>query len=604
MENEKKIQIKIDGNTCSINYPDESQILKSKISGQSSLCASLTNIEDLTLTISKTTEDFINNNSININKKNIKSYNINSNEKSKLEITNVSVFNSDKKNETSSYKKTPINQFNNIQNIDEKNNNNSNSNKMYEKDLKDSVIKKLNFDLCDSVKETETVKNKQEESKSSFTDNISKNLNERYFMHEKNINNNNNNSIIITNNNENENNKSNNIATNSFEIINKNENENSNGKYITVNKSLKYFKNRCKSFNKDRKINNRISVDSNGSSQYNKNINQENSAKNIIVNINNNLFQNNSNSKITVNKSNFIINEHININSNTNLYNDYIEKKEKLKMYFDKYYESKCSIKTSNLKLKAGNNLFQLKKEQKLNQLIKIEENSEIEEKSNNNNNNLISNKDYILKTNKKLFPQLSSANSFNNSNSKKKLGMVQLSSTKKNYYFQTPSTSNIKGGNSTTSTKKSTFSSDLNSPIISISSNKTGSAPRIDNKDIITKLYYNNSSSKDIIHNKENENLNNNKMKRKKSDFIVDREIEAVKYFLKKHNTDLKNVMRINNKKIQTLLNGKNINHTHFFNNNTVNKFNEINEFKQFIQKNQFDKELLKTIKKKGSFH
>ena len=597
MENEKKIQIKIDGDTCSINYPDESQILKSKISGQSSLCGSFTNIDDLTLTISKTTEDFINNNSININKNNINQYNINSNEKSKLEITNVSVFNSDKKNDISSYKKTPINQNNNFQNLNDKNNNN---NKIYEKNLKDSVIKKLNFDLCDSVKETETVKEKEEENKSTITDNISKNLNERYFVHEKNINNNNN-SIITTNNYDNENNKSNNIVTNSFEIINKNENENSNGKYITVNKSLKYFKNRCKSFNKDRKINNRISVDSNGSSQINKYINQENSAKNILVNINNNLFQNNSNSKITVNKSNFIINEHININGNNNQYNNYIEKKEKLKMYFDKYYESKCSIKASNLKLKTGNNLFQLKKEQKLNQLIKIEENSETEEKS--NNNNLVSNKDSILKTNKKLFPQLSSTNSFNNSNCKKRLGMAQLSSTKKNYYFQTPSTSNIKSGNSTTSTKKSTFS-DLNSPIISISSNKTGSAPRIDNKDFITKLYYNNSSSKDIIQNKENENLNNTKMKRKKSDFIVDREIEAVKYYLKKHNTDLKNVMRINNKKIQTILNGKNINHTHFFNNNAVNKFNEINEFKQFIQKNQFDKELLKTIKKKGSFH
>lgn len=593
MENEKKIQIKIDGNTCSINYPDESQILKSKISGQSSLCCSLNNLDDLTLTISKTTEDFINNNSNNINKKSIKAYNINSNEKSKLEITNVSVFNSDKKNEASSIKNTPINQINNFQNLNEKNNNNSN--KIYEKDLKDSVIKKLNFDLCDSVKETEIVNKKQEENKSSFTDNISKNLNERYFIHEKNINNN---SIIITNNNDNENNKSNNIVTNSFENINKN--ENSNGKYITVNKSLKYFKNRCKSFNKDRKINNRISVDSNGSSQYNKNINQENSAKNIIVNINNNLIQNNSNSKITVNKSNFIINKHININSNNNQYNEYIDKKEKLKMYFGKYYESKCDLKSSNLKLKSGNNLFQSKKEQKLNQLIKVEENSE--EKP-NNNNNFNSNKDYILKTNKKIFPQLSSANSFNSSNNKKKSGMIQLSSTKKNYYFQTPSTSNIKGGNSTTSTKKSKFSSDLNSPIISISSNKTGSAPRIDNKDIITKLYYNNSSSKDIIQNKENENLNNTKLKRK-SDFIIDREIEVVKYFLKKHNTDLKNVMRINNKKIQTLLNGKNNNHTNFFNNNTVNKFNEINEFKQFIQKNQFDKELLKTIKKKGSFH
>ena len=594
MENEKKIQIKIDGNTCSINYPDESQILKSKISGQSSFCGSFTNIDDLTLTISKTTEDFINNNSNNLNKKYINVYNKNSDEKSKLEITNVSVFYSDKKNETSSYKKTPINQINNFQNLNEKNDNN-NSNKIYEKDLKDSVIKKLNFDLCDSVNETETVKKKQEENKSSFTDNISKNLNERYFIHEKNVNNN---SIIITNNNDNENIKSNHLVTNSFENINKN--ENSNNKYITVNKSLKYFRNRCKSFNKDRKINNRISVDSNGSSQYNKNNNQENSSKNIIVNINNNLLQNNSNPKIIVNKSNFIINEHININGNNNQYNEYLEKKEKLKKYFDKYYESKCSIKTSNLKLKTGNNLLQLKKDQKLNQLIKIEENSG--EKSNNTNFN--SNKDYILKTNdKKLFPQLSSTNSFNNSNTKKRSGIIQLSSTKKNYYFQTPSTSNIKGGNSTTSTKKSKFSRDLNSPIISISSNKTSSAPRIENKDIITKLYYNNSSSKEIIQNKENENINNKKLKRK-NDFIIDREIEVVKNFLKKHNTDLKNVMRINNKKIQTLLNGKNANHTNLFNNNTINKFNEIKEFRQFIQKNQFDKELLKTIKKKGSFH
>ena len=30
----------------------------------------------------------------------------------------------------------------------------------------------------------------------------------------------------------------------------------------------------------------------------------------------------------------------------------------------------------------------------------------------------------------------------------------------------------------------------------------------------------------------------------------------------------------------------------------------NEINEFKQYIQQNQFDKELLKNIKKRGSFH
>ena len=65
MENEKQIEIKIDGNTCMINYQDESQILKSKISSQNSLCGSFANIDDLTLTISKTTEDFLNNNNSN-----------------------------------------------------------------------------------------------------------------------------------------------------------------------------------------------------------------------------------------------------------------------------------------------------------------------------------------------------------------------------------------------------------------------------------------------------------------------------------------------------------------------------------------------------------
>ena len=145
-------EIKIDGNTCMINYQDESQILKSKISSQNSLCGSFANIDDLTLTISKTTEDFLNNNNSNkklnnLNNK-ISTTNNNTNEKSKLEITYLSIFNSDKKSETSSNAKTPIYQMNNSKTKDEKNNN-DNSNSKYEKILKDSVIKKLNFDLCD-----------------------------------------------------------------------------------------------------------------------------------------------------------------------------------------------------------------------------------------------------------------------------------------------------------------------------------------------------------------------------------------------------------------------------------------------------------------------
>ena len=54
-----------------INYQDESQILKSKISSQNSLCGSFANIDDLTLTISKTTEDFLNNNNSNKNLNNM-----------------------------------------------------------------------------------------------------------------------------------------------------------------------------------------------------------------------------------------------------------------------------------------------------------------------------------------------------------------------------------------------------------------------------------------------------------------------------------------------------------------------------------------------------
>ena len=253
MEKEKNIQIKIEGNTCTVNYPEESQILKSKISEQASLIGSLTNNEDVTLTISKTTEDFLNNNKSlnnnNYNKNNL----INTNEKSKLEITNISIFNSEKKNESSSYINTPKKINNTLNNLNKINNNISNN--KYEKELKDSVIKKLNFDLCDSIKETETISKNKEENKSSFTYNISKNLNERYFIKEK-----------KESNNDNKNNKSNSIVINSFE--NKIENNN----YIKVNKSSKLLKNKSKSFHKAKNVNNRILVDSNGNSQINKNI--------------------------------------------------------------------------------------------------------------------------------------------------------------------------------------------------------------------------------------------------------------------------------------------------------------------------------------------
>ena len=573
MENEKQIEIKIEGNVCTLNYINESQASKSRVSGQMSLCGSLANFDDLTLTISKV-EDYTpsHKNTFKINQnKNLDKKLDNTNEKSKLEITYISIFNSDQKNDMSSIKKTPFNQ-NSIKKINEENN-------KYEKEQKDSVIKKLNFDLCDSVDTSEKKGNNFEKSNQAFNDNISKNLNERYFIHEKNTNNK---SVINCDYNESNNKKS----------------IEDEKKYININKSSKHFKNRCKSFQKEKKQINRISVDSNDSSRKDNN-------KNILANINNNICQNNSSSKISIQKlshikKNIINNNYTNIQEIMNS-EKYKERKEKLHKYFDKLAESKNNIKANYLKLTSE----KLKKDSKINnKLSKIEENIEKTDQKNKDKNN-----EEILKTSKKLFPQLSSTNSFNTSNSKNKLALGQLSTVKKNYYYQTPS-SNMKIGNISTSTKKGSFSSNLNTPIISNNLNsKMATFSKTDNKDIIMKLYYDNSTSKKLMKNNKYNNSTTKKLEKKKNEILIDKEKDSIKYLLKKHNTDLKNVLKINNKKIQTILNGKgglgkNMSENNNIHYNNLNRINEINEFKQFIQKNQFDKELLKTIKKRGSFH
>ena len=574
MENERQIEIKIDGNICTLNYVNESETSKSRVSGQMSLCGSLANFDDLTLTISKL-DDFtpIHKNVIKINPNNINK-NLdkkleNTNEKSKLEITYMSIFNSEQKNENSSIKKTPFNQIviNRINENDEENLKNENN-------LKDSVIKKLNFDLCDSSFSLEKSEKNFGQVNQNFKENISKNLNKRYFIHEKNLNNNKN--IIEENNN--------------------NKSIDENKKYININKSPKTFKNRCHSFQRERRTIKRISLDSNDS------IKKDNNKINLD-NINNNISKNNSNSKISIQKLSHIKKNTINNNYSTvqEIMNSekYKERKEKLHKYFDKLSESKNNARVNYVKL----TLEKFKKDSKINgKLSKISEHLErTEEKIKNKNN------EEILKTSKKLFPQLSSTNSFNISNSKNKLALGHLSSIKKNYYYQTPSSSNIKLGNITTSTKNGSLNSNMNTPIISNTLNsKLSSISKTDNKEIIMKLYYGNSTSKKLFKNNQFNDSTNKKLSNKKNDFLVDKEKDSIKYLLKKHNTDLKNVLKINNKKIQTILLGKNCigKNLNVKNNLNNNRLNEINEFKQFIQKNQFDKELLKTIKKRGSFH
>ena len=572
MKNERQIEIKIDGNICTFNYINESETSNSRVSGQMSLSGSLANFDDLTLTVSKvddytpSNKNSIKINEININKKIDKKLE-NTNEKSKLEITYMSIFNSEQKNENSSIKKTPFNQ-----DIIKKINENDKSGNKYENDLKDSVIKKLNFDLCDSSPSLEKSEKNYEQN---IKENISKDLNKRYFIHEKNI--------------------KNNIKLNK-------ENDNKtclqdDKKYININKSTKTFKNRCHSFQREKRKINRISLDSNDGIKRTNN-------KISLDNINNNtLNKNNSNSKISIQKlsnikKKMISNNYSNVQEIMNS-EKYKERKEKLHKYFDKLSESKNNARVNYVKLTSE----KFKKDSKINgKLSKISEHLErTEEKIKNKNN------EEILKTSKKLFPQLSSTNSFNISNSKNKLALGHLSSIKKNYYYQTPSSSNIKLGNITTSTKNGTLNSNMNTPIISNTLNsKLSSISKTDNKEIIMKLYYGNSTSKKLFKNNQFNDSTNKKLSNKKNDFLVDKEKDSIKYLLKKHNTDLKNVLKINNKKIQTILLGKNCigKNLNVKNNLNNNRLNEINEFKQFIQKNQFDKELLKTIKKRGSFH
>ena len=577
MENQKQIEIKINGNACTLNYINESQTSKSRVSDQKSLSGSLANFDDLTLTISKLVDDYTpshkNTFIMNNNNNNLDNKIENTNEKSKLEITYLSIFNSDQKSRTSSIKKTPFNQ-NNIKQMNE----NYIENNNYENEKKDSVIKKLNFDLCDSFHTSEKSEKNSEQNKKSFKENLSKNLNERYFIHEKNINNK---SVI-------------NAIDKEHVNTNTKKSDEDTKKFIDINKSTKHFKNRCKSFQKDKKQINRISVDSNDSARNNNN-------KNTLGNINNNILcQNNSSSKINIEKISHIKKKIINNNYNNNIQEimnseKYRERKEKLHKYFDKLAEAKNNIRANYLKLATEKQNNDSKMKNKLN---KLEENLNLKTDQKNiiNRNN-----DELYQTSKKLFPQLSSTNSFNTSNSKK------LNSIKKNYYYQTPSNSNIKLNNVSTSTKNGTFASNLNTPIISISSNsKLANFSKTDNKDIITKLYYGNSSSKKMVKNNKFNDSTTKKLERKKKEVLIDRERDSIKCLLKKYNTDLKNVIKINNKKIQTILNGRNGLGKNMGENNTNNnnRISEINEFKQFIQKNQFDKELLKTIKKRGSFH
>ena len=181
MEYEKQIEIKLEGNNCIINFPKD----QNNISLQNN---SLTGIEDISFSVSVTSDEEKNSkNNLGIyNKDNNVSNSkqcLYSNEKSKLEITYQSIFNSELKSESSNMK-TPLLLLNSKNNCE-----------IQQK--KDSVVKKLNFDINTNnngvnsnnmnnseipninIRKLPTIK------RNNMIKKISKNLNKEYFIHEK-----------------------------------------------------------------------------------------------------------------------------------------------------------------------------------------------------------------------------------------------------------------------------------------------------------------------------------------------------------------------------------------------------------------------------------
>ena len=183
MEYEKQIEIKLEGNNCTINFPKEKNISRQN--------SSLTNIDDISFSVSVTSEDetLSKKNEMNNSAKdnnNIKSNTkqcLYSNEKSKLEITYLSIFNSELKSESSNIK-TPLLLLNYKSNFD----------KIKEQQKKDSVVKKLNFEKIENKENKENINSEIPNinirklpliKKSNVIKKISKNLNKEYFIHEK-----------------------------------------------------------------------------------------------------------------------------------------------------------------------------------------------------------------------------------------------------------------------------------------------------------------------------------------------------------------------------------------------------------------------------------
>ena len=642
MEYDKQIEIKLDGNKCIIIIPPEQSISSKslhKILNQNN--NSLTNIDDISFSVSLTSEENMNskNNFYNnyekniINTKNNNNNYLYSNEKSKLEITYQSIFYSDLKSETSNLK-TPLLLLNSKNNIESQ-------------EKKDSVVKKLNFDLSNS----NNSKNKSINSNynNSNISNISNNSNKRIDNIQK--------EILKNINKINE--EIQNINIRKLPLINKNNNNNF-VKKISKNLNKEYFiHEKIYASNKTKNDKDKDNNDKEAKILESIKLNKKVKERNIkIENKNNNekinkSYINNNNEMPNINNHQKTENCLSKVKSNNNFLlktKKNPQEKNKINNHLLLY---KCSSKPniSNMKLKL-NNLMKLnpkaekdKENININNNIQnnINVNNEIDYiQINKQNNNNILNKKEKEKEGNKAYPHLTSTNSFNTStknmniksyntyNQSAKISKLQKNNLNtNNSNLKTPSLINKqiivctpKTDSYTTSTSYSAKNN------ISPKNNKKNFENKSSdlkmenntffknlNKDpILCKVEAHNSLLKNFFLNpnnfkkqeKSDEYLgtNNNYSNNNQNEKIIDKNcldvsINTNKMSLRKFNTDLKIPLK-KNKQI-SLLTERNLNNNNNYYNNYgyQGKYNNSNDLQKIIKKKEFDIELWNSIKK-----
>ena len=493
-ENSKKIEIKIIGNNCIVSYPSSKNPSKKEVPTFPQLENEFKSTIDLNLSLSSNSEeDFIS----KIKEIKRKNKDNESNSKMKLEITNKSIFYSESNLKlSSSDRNIEINK----DNIDYKNKVSL---------IKNSVIKKLNFDLCDAIKVLEKNKKLSESDRAQNKNNLLYKNKSIINNYNYNINN-----ILINNKNQNNCMKKRRNSMFGYELQIKKEEFNKNN--FKINHS----------FIKHRQNNSFFLAH-----PFNKN--------KIIY------FNNDNNKDKALDKGNLTINKkktklEIKFSNIKKKYKSpkLFNKKRNLKNNLNKLGDEK-SLKAHNLKFKSTANFSSTRKDINNNNRslskknnpknsskckIKEDKNSKTVNKNISNIKNSIKMNDYkknmfcIKKPNKKIFPYLTSTIVNNNVKNERKLNINKKNEycSLKQYYVskapyvlnsQNTSSTPITSTNGCTNRTNCTNCSTINSP--SSNNNKICFKSNLDENNLLMKYHSQNSFLKNIVHNTLSRNNN-----------------------------------------------------------------------------------------------